>query len=264
VKRQSNVWGIRLSDDIPDTLLEQARMLENILLAACEGERASDSLYTQLRGLLLSDAAIKPLLPSFVRTCRDLNHFWSYIKGKSGHWEPRRAFIRDEMTPLIDYLEGANTAPADSVVSDVLREFDADAVHSVWAKALERRHNDPEGAITSARTLLETVCKHVLDEAGVEYDDRDDLPALYKKVAVTLNLAPSQHTEETFKRILGGATSIVEGLGSLRNKAGDAHGHGKKMVRPGARHAQLAVNLAGALATFIVETWNDRNGESRD
>jgi hypothetical protein len=27
-------------------------------------------------------------------------------------------------------------------------------------------------------------------------------------------------------------------------------------VRPSARHAQLAVNMAGTMATFIVETWN--------
>jgi len=163
------------------------------------------------------------------------------------------------MTPLIDYLEGANRAPVDPVVSDVLQNFDADGVHKVWIKALERRHTDPEGAITSARTLLETVCKRVLDETETEYADKDDLPALYKAVATKLNIAPSQHTEETFKRILGGAVSVVEGIGSLRNKIGDAHGHGKRAVRPSERHAQLAVNLAGTIATFIVETWNERN-----
>jgi hypothetical protein len=57
------------------------------------------------------------------------------------------------------------------------------------------------------------------------------------------------------KRVLGGATSVVEGLGSLRNKIGDAHGQGGKPVRPTARRAQLAVNLAGAMATFLVDTW---------
>jgi hypothetical protein len=196
------------------------------------------------------------MLPSFVRTSRDLNHFWSYIKGQSGQWEPRRVHVRDAMTPLIDCLEGANRTPVDPVASEVLRNFDADGVHKVWIKALERRHTDPEGAITSARTLLETVCKRVLDATETEYDEKDDLPALYKAVATKLNIAPSQHTDNTFKRILGGATSVVEGLGSLRNKIGDAHGHGKKSVRPSARHAQLAVNLAGTMATFIVETWN--------
>lgn len=143
-------------------------------------------------------------------------------------------------------------------MSDVLRKFDADGVRSVWEKALTRRHTDPDGAITTARTLLETVCKRILDEAGETYSDKDDLPALYRVVALKLQIAPSQHTEDAFKRILGGATSVVEGLGSLRNKIGDAHGQGGKPVRPSARHAQLAVNLAGAMATFLVETWAAR------
>ena len=104
-------------------------------------------------------------------------------------------------------------------------------------KLLARRHTDPEGAITSARTLLETVCKRVLDETGTAYSDKDDLPALYKVVATKLNIAPSQHTQDTFRRILGGATSVVDGLGSLRNKTGDAHGQGGRPVRPSARHA---------------------------
>lgn len=78
-------------------------------------------------------------------------------------------------------------------------------------------------------------------------------------MATKLNIAPSQHTEDAFKRILGGATSVVEGLGSLRNKIGDAHGQGGKPVRPTVRHAQLAVNLAGAMATFLVETRAARN-----
>lgn len=250
-------------DDLPDTPLEQARMLENILLAACEGDRSSSGMYTQLRAMLMNDPTLRALLPEYVRTCRDLSHFWSYAKGlptgSSGHWEKRRRHVRDGLTPLFDYLENRNSAPVDAVASDVLRSFDADGVHVVWNKALERRHTDPEGAITTARTLLETVCKHVLDEMGCTYTERDDLPSLYRAVAGTLNLAPSQHTEEAFKRILGGATSVIEGLGALRNKAGDAHGKGKAAVRPAARHAQLAVNLAGAVATFIIETWRERN-----
>ena len=169
-----------------------------------------------------------------------------------------------EGDPLdFEVVEGTNRAPVDPVVSDTLLKFDADGVHAVWQKALERRHADPEGAITTARTLLETGCKRVLDEIGGSYTDRDDLPALYRAVAMQLQIAPSQHTEDTFKRILGGATSVVEGLGSLRNKIGDAHGQGKRPVRPTERHAQLAVNLAGAVATFIVETWAARTVKVR-
>jgi hypothetical protein len=242
--------------DFQTTQLEQAKMLENILVDGCEGPAGDTSTYQQLRAELMQDPVLRGLLPEFVRTCRDLRHFWGYFKGYAPKWEPRRVHVRDSMTPVMDHLEGTHKAPVDTVASDVLQKFDADGVHTVWEKALGRRHTDPDGAITSARTLLETVCKRILDETGDAYSDKDDLPALYRAIASKLQIAPSQHTEEAFKRILGGATSVVEGLGSLRNKIGDAHGQGgKKPVRPSARHAQLAVNLAGAMATFLIDTW---------
>ena len=49
----------------------------------------------------------------------------------------------------------------------------------------------------------------------------------------------------------------------MRNKLGDAHGKGKKAVKPAARHAALAVNLAGAMAMFLVETWSSRREANR-
>jgi len=78
---------------------------------------------------------------------------------------------------------------------------------------------------------------------------------LYKTTSKTLKMSPSQHTEDIFKQILGGCHSVVQGLGALRSKVGDAHGQGKRAVKPAPRHAELAVNLAGAMATFIAQTW---------
>lgn len=133
-------------------------------------------------------------------------------------------------------------------------------MHQVWARALERRADDPEGAITSARTLLEAVCKHILDESCAQYDDSADLPKLYRATAEALDLAPSQQSEDNLKRIFGGCQTVVENLGSLRNKLSDAHGKGKSLTKPAPRHAELAVNLSGAIAMFLVETWEVQQG----
>ena len=59
------------------------------------------------------------------------------------------------------------------------------------------------------------------------------------------------------------ASSVpTDPLGTLRNRLGDAHGQGKKTVRPAARHAELAINLAGSVALFLVETWESRNSKT--
>jgi hypothetical protein len=137
--------------------------------------------------------------------------------------------------------------------------LDTQYISAAWDKARARRHEDPEGAITAARSLLESVCKRILDELAVPYSDKDDLPKLHGTVAKELNLAPSQHTEEVFKKILGGAHSVVDGLANLRNRLGDAHGQGKRQVKPAPRHAELAVNMAGSVASFLLATFEARS-----
>lgn len=162
--------------------------------------------------------------------------------------------------PTYKILETVATGsqPSDGLISKALMSFDESGVHHAWQKALDRRTADPEGAITAAKTLLETVCKHIIDEAGGSYGDNDDLPKLYNNAAEHLNLAPAQHTEVIFKSILGNCQSIVGNLAGLRNKLGDSHGQGKRHVKPQDRHAELAVNLAGTMATFLISTWKTR------
>lgn len=239
-------------------LRDQAETLQNLLVSHATGHTESGSEYRQLREVFLSDPALGPLVPRFVRTCRSLPQFWEFIKHKLGTYHERRVYIWEQFEPLLSALE-AGGHPADESVSDVLEKFDAAHVNATWSKALDRRQTDPEGAITMARSLLESVCKHILDELNVAYAETADLPTLYRRTAEALNLAPSQHTEKVFKQILGGCTAVVEGLGSLRNRLSDSHGKGRSPVKPAPRHAELAVNLAGATAQFLVATWRTRS-----
>lgn len=153
-------------------------------------------------------------------------------------------------------------SPADESISSRLAAFDPTQVHARWTMAMERRASEPAGAITLARTLLEDVCKWILDRAGETWQEADDLPVLYRKLTKVLKLAPDDHTEPVFKQILGSCQSVVESLGALRNKLSDAHSLGPKRARPQARHAELAVNLAGAMATFLVATWEARQADA--
>ena len=243
-----------------DSDFERAQDLQNMLISEATGGGAEDSDYQLLRRLFVNNPDTKILLPTFIRTNRDLAQFWQFIKHKFAHYAERRSFIYAEFTPLLDFLEGRAAVPSDSSISEGLRSFDEDGVHSVWSKAIERRESDPEGAITAARTLLETVCQHILDAKNIEYNSKKiELHKLYKLVSKELNLSPSQHTHEVFKQILGGCSGVVNGLGTLRNKLGDAHGKGKLPVRPAPRHAELAVNLSGSVALFLVATFQEQS-----
>ena len=238
--------------------IERALFLQDTLIGFATQDKCGGSAedYEHLRHYFVSQHSTKPLVPYWLRTSRNTNQYWHFIKNKFPTYAERREFIWTEMRPLLEFCEGLNSVPAEGSISDVLLRFDEGGVHEAWAKALERRQSDPAGAITAARTLIESVCKRILDELDIEYDsDKIELHQLYKKVADSLNISPSQHTETIFKQILGGCSAVVNGLGNLRNKLGDAHGAGTRSVKPSPRHAELAVNLAGAMALFLVETF---------
>ena len=231
------------------------KSLQNLLIASATGSNEDHPEYEQFRDKLIKRGDIKKLLPEYVLTCRSLKEFWQFIKFEYPTYAERRDFIWKSFQPILDKLETNQSAPSDQVVTNTVQKIDSEYIHNIWQRALERRATNTDGAITLARTLLESTCKHILDEQQVDYGNSPDINQLYRLVSKELNLAPSQHTEQTFKQILGGCSSIIEGLGSLRNKVGDAHGQGKRNFKPMPRHAELAVNLAGAVAVFLFSTW---------
>jgi len=58
--------------------------------------------------------------------------------------------------------------------------------------------------------------------------------------------------------VLGGLATTARGVGALRARAGDAHGRERGSARIDGRIARLAVHAVGALALFLVETWERR------
>jgi Abortive infection C-terminus len=239
-------------------LSEDVEAFQNMLISYATGGTVEESAFQRARAAVFE--RLRDKTPRFVRVNRDLKQLWAHFKQVSGTYQGRREYIWNEFGPIFGELEGANSAPPDDRVTDTLAVLNSDAVKTAWVRSLERRADEPEGAITSARTLLETVCKHMLDDARIEYPADADLPKLYRMTAELLDLAPGQQSEPILRQILGGCTAVVEGIGALRNKLGDAHGRGRDADRVEARHASLAVNLAGATATFLVEAWEASKG----
>lgn len=240
--------------------LDAVVILQNVLTDRATGGEPDPQVYAELRRELMEDSSVRALLPSFVKRSLNLNHFWNFIQPKFDTYAQRRKYLQESFEPLLKLLEAGVTSPADELVSETLSILNAEHVEEIWRRALQPRSSDPEGAVTLATTLLESVCKLILDETGITYD-RADLPKAYHLVVHQLNLAPSQYSEKLFRTILGNCQAVVGGLAATRNAHGDAHGKGKTGYQLAPRHAELAVNLAGAVAMFIVRTWEEREVE---
>lgn len=248
-----------------ESWVDRAYRLRDGLIAEATGHsfEGGDDVYCPLRDEFLTRADLKIKLPAFVRRYRTLSAFWQFIKHESSTYKERAAFIRREFEDLTQYLEDQDDNPGSQPVEESLFLLDSSSVMTAWEKAIERCQHDPEGAITAARSLLETVCKHILDHSDQEYEDSVKLPRLWALCSEELRLAPQQHQEEVFKKILGSCQAVVNNLAEIRNQIGDAHGRGRRQVKPQARHARLVVNLAGTMAAFLVATWVERNPGDR-
>lgn len=231
---------------------------QNLLIEISTGGEWNENDFVNLRKELIGISEIKSLLPEFIQTTRTTKQFWQFIKLKFSSYAERRNYIWAEFSRVLTYLESNQRGLVNDSISETLGKFNQDYINSQWSKAMERKIDDPEGAITTSRTLIETTCKYILDDLKVEYKDGLELPKLYKLTAENLNLAPDQHTEQIFKMILSGCSTVIEGLGSLRNKLSDSHGKGISQAKPSSRHAELAVNLAGTMTTFLLETYQQK------
>ena len=133
-----------------------------------------------------------------------------------------------------------------------LLQAESAPVRENWQKAKYRVHRDPAGAITAARSLVEAACRHVLEERQVVAAAGVTLPNLYRLAARQLQLDPHGGVNSALRQIFQGTVSVVEGLASLRNDLGDAHGKDRSSPRPAKRHSELAVLLATGMAGFLL------------
>ena len=249
--------------EIPSDPIDRVLQLRSIMIdrvTYSRGGPESGRSYDALREALMQDDALRARLRQSVRVCRMLSDLWDFIQPNFPTYASRRNYFREEFDPLLTYLENLANSPGNEILDGPFDDFSVAGVRDLWNKATERIDQDPEGAITAARSLVESVCKHVLDEAGEQYGDLDNI---YRQASRLLELAPDQQSEQSFRQLLGGCNSIVGGINEIRNRFGDAHGRGSGDVMPMPRHAELVVNAAGSLAIFLMRTKIDQD-RSRD
>lgn len=157
-------------------------------------------------------------------------------------------------------LRGSAALPALRVARE---KFDADYVLRQITRMEVAVEDDPGLAIGTAKELVETTCKAILEFRGKPATGREDLPKLVRAVAEELDLlpddvSPTARDPETVKRILGSLATVASGVAELRNAYGTGHGRSPGARGLGTRHAKLAVGAAATLAVFLYETHEER------
>jgi hypothetical protein len=126
-------------------------------------------------------------------------------------------------------------------------------------------HKDTDLAIGTAKELLETTCKSILLQKSVTINSDWTLSQLLKETTNSLDFAPKEASnpekaEKAIKQILGGISSIVQGVGELRNGYGTGHGKDADFKGLEIKYAKLLVGVVSEIAILYLAT----NGETAE
>ncbi len=161
-------------------------------------------------------------------------------------------------------LQPVGTHPGLNHLADTVCSMDLPELHRQLERLNASIEQDPRLAIGTAKELVESLCKTILDERHIEYENDADIAKLVKDTRKALGLVPesipdSAKGAESIRRLLSNLGNVAQGLGELRNLYGTGHGKGGASRGLSPRHARLAVGAAGTLATFLLETHLERN-----
>ena len=150
-------------------------------------------------------------------------------------------------------------------IHDAITAVNAPELARQLARLREAVDEDPGLAIGTAKEMIETTCKTILEDQGVSFDAGWDLPELLKATRRELRLLPDDIPDavrgaKTIKRLLSNLGQIGSGLAELRNLYGSGHGRSARAKGLSTRHARLAVGAVATLVQFLLDTHQERKG----
>ena len=174
--------------------------------------------------------------------------------------------LKQDGYELVDgQLEFTRVLPALVEITQVVRSRGLPEMERLVARLTRATAAaDPALMVGTAKDLVESVCKTVLEDAGIAHANMP-LPRLVRKAAGVLSLLPEDIPDQakgkdTIRKVLNSLTQIVNGISELRNLYGTGHGrHGRVSRAVTTRHARLVVGAASTVAIFLLDTQSERS-----
>ena len=151
-------------------------------------------------------------------------------------------------------IVGSSTGVPSRSVEAMIRERHLPGLEIEFTRALRSVGTDPAAAITAACSIVESLCRIYIEAHGLPAPRDQTLGSLWNVVRQHLGLGPSGRVADDLRKILGGLSTVTDGIGALRTHAGSAHGRGNQTTTLEPRHARLAVHAAHTVVTFVLET----------
>ncbi|MGQ5426060.1 abortive infection family protein [Thermophilibacter sp. ZX-H3] len=164
--------------------------------------------------------------------------------------------------------ENAGRNPFEGASEYLKEQFSSEYMTAQIDSLMNMRETNPTEAIGKAKELVESCCKTILKETGVEvpssWDMNELIKATKKKLDIDTESVSSDLPEaQTVKRILGSLTGLVGGIAEYRNSWGSGHGKASDFEPLFVRHAKLAVGSSITLVEYLWDTYLWRKDTGR-
>lgn len=161
--------------------------------------------------------------------------------------------------PVFAAREMVTAQPALEAAKQLGDALTAEHLNRQITRMTTATHDDPELAIGTAKELIETCCKTILQERGKTVNEGWDVPKLVYAALEELKLIPDQvpnanKARDSIRKTLGNLAQVANGAAELRKLFGTGHGKDAVHPSPPPHLARLAVGAASTLVVFLFDT----------
>lgn len=163
--------------------------------------------------------------------------------------------------------EGHSASSVNQAASYLKERFTSEYLDQQIDLLSRMRTENPTEAIGKAKELIESCCKTILEEQGVEIETSWDISRLISETEKLLRISARDVDDSTrsgkiVKKLFGSLHGVAISVAEFRNAYGSGHGKSASFQPVPIRHAKLAVGSSLTLCEYLWETyeWRIANG----
>lgn len=173
-------------------------------------------------------------------------------------WELVEDVIVDGRATYVSERKSHGLGNASRRIKAVAASLDSDNLYEDLRRLERVGDTEPGEAIALAKEIVESCCKLILDDRGVSYRTKADIPELLKSLRKELRIMPDGIDENAkaskeIRDVLTSLGRIAHALGPIRNAYGKGHGRGRGFKGLQPRHARLAIGAASTFVDFVLD-----------
>ena len=145
-----------------------------------------------------------------------------------------------------------------SGLKQVEKTINTDYIRSEVKKAIESATTDSSLAIGQAKEIIETACKYILGDLGINYTNLD-FNKLSKLTRESIGISEKEKNKKIpgVDKVLSGLSNVASGMAELRNSYGNGHGKDSSFKKLPLRYGKLAISAASSYVEFLLDSHED-------